>query len=304
VVVSVERLTKSYHGARGVVDVDLEVRRGEVLGLLGPNGAGKTTLLRTLLDLIRPTSGSISVMGLDSHRDSVAVRRTLSYLPGELSLPARLTARDVVRLYTSSRGPVDAARVERLAARFGLELDRRVGDLSKGNKQKVAVVLAFAPEVELLVLDEPTSGLDPLLQRTFRDVVRETVADGRTVLLSSHVMEEVEHLADRVALMREGHVVAVDTVAALKSHASREVRVRFGEGVPVGDVAVVLAALPGVHGVERQHGGLSVRVAGSMDALVKALARYDVAAVTGGDPDLEDVFVSFYDETGAGTEVR
>jgi ABC-2 type transport system ATP-binding protein len=303
-VVRFDRLTKSYRGARGVVDVDLDVRAGEVLGLLGPNGAGKTTLLRTLLDLIRPTAGSVRVLGLDAHHDSVAVRRHLSYLPGELSLPPRLTGRQAIRLYTSSRGPLDIERVERLADRLDLDLDRRVGDLSKGNKQKVGVVVAFAPDVELLVLDEPTSGLDPLLQRTFRDLVRESVAAGRTILLSSHVLEEVEHLADRVALLREGRLVAVDAVTALKARASREVRVRLGVAAELATAAVSLGSVAGVTAVERGHGGLSLRVTGSMDPLVKALAGFEVEAIGAGEPDLEDVFVAYYQRPGPGSGER
>ncbi|MEZ5115119.1 MAG: ABC transporter ATP-binding protein [Candidatus Nanopelagicales bacterium] len=294
-----EDVTKYYGSSRGVIDVDLELRRGEVLGLLGPNGAGKTTLLRTMLDLIRPTAGRITVMGRDAHRESVAVRRELSYLPGELALPPRLTGRQAVRLYTSARGPVDPSRVQRFADRLDLDLDRRVGDLSKGNKQKVGVVLAFAPDVPLLVLDEPTSGLDPLLQRTFRDFVFEAVDEGRTVLLSSHVMEEVEHLATRVALMREGRVVAVDSVDALKGLVAREVRVRVGVGVDVPALTATLTALPGVTGVTAREGVLELRAQGSMDALVKALAAVEVDAVTSVEPDLEDVFVTFY-ETGDG----
>lgn len=280
-------------GARGIVDVSLEVRAGEVLGLLGPNGAGKTTLLRVLLDLIRPTSGHARILGMDSHRQSIGVRRRLSYLPGEVVLPARLTGREVVELYASARrGSRMIARVTDLAERLDVDLSRRVGDLSRGNRQKVGLVIALAPEVELLVLDEPTSGLDPLLQRAFRDLVRERVSAGGTVLLSSHVMDEVQHLADRVAMMRDGRVVDVDTVEALRMRQAREVRVALRHTDDALALASLLAQLdPSVDGAE-----VTLRLSGSMDALVKAIARFEVDAIDTVEPDLEDAFISFYGE--------
>jgi len=197
-------LTKTYGRARarGIVEVDLVVAPGEVLGLVGANGAGKTTFMRTLLDFIRPSSGSLSVLGHDSVRDSVAVRKLATYLPGELVIPPRLTGDQTLQRFAFARPRLDPARVAALADRLNLDLSRRIGDLSKGNKQKVALVLAFAPRPQLLVLDEPTSGLDPLLQREFAALVREATADGTTILLSSHVMSEVEQIASRVALMR------------------------------------------------------------------------------------------------------
>jgi ABC-2 type transport system ATP-binding protein len=221
-------LTKSYGRARarGIVEVDLTVAPGEVLGLVGANGAGKTTFMRTLLDFIRPSSGSLSVLGHDSVRESVAVRSLATYLPGELVIPPRLTGVQTLQRFAFARPRLDPARVAALAERLNLDLSRRIGDLSKGNKQKVGLVLAFAPRAQLLVMDEPTSGLDPLLQREFAALVREATADGTTILLSSHVMSEVEQIASRVALMREGRIALVGDVAEISVKARRRGRVR------------------------------------------------------------------------------
>ncbi|MGZ4372148.1 MAG: ABC transporter ATP-binding protein, partial [Gaiellaceae bacterium] len=206
-VVSLQNLTKSYGRARGVVDLNLTVRSGEVFGFLGPNGAGKTTTIRTMLDLIRPTSGRVLIFGLDARTDGVAVRRGVGYLPGDLRLYEHLTPRELLSYFAALRKLSTLAEAERLAPRLELELDRPVAALSRGNRQKVGLVQAFMHRPQLLVLDEPTSGLDPLVQQTFYELAREAVAEGRTIFLSSHVISEVQHVADRVGLVREGRLV-------------------------------------------------------------------------------------------------
>ena len=288
--ISLTEVTKLYGSHRGVLDLTLEVRTGECFGFLGPNGAGKSTTIRMLLDLIRPTRGRVAVLGLDSRRDSVEIRRRLGYLPGELRLYERLTPLELFELFGRLRGRFDRAAVVRLAERFELELGRPIRSLSRGNKQKVGLVQAFAPAPELLVLDEPTSGLDPLVQQTFHALVRETVADGRTVFLSSHVLSEVEHVADRVGIIREGRIVAVEEVHALRGRALRELEVRFAE--PVGHA--VLARVPGVRDVQLEGPVARVLVEGSPDALIKELARQEVIDLRSHEPDLEDVFLSYY----------
>jgi ABC-2 type transport system ATP-binding protein len=288
-------LTKSYGRDRGIVEVDLRVEPGQVLGLVGANGAGKTTFMRTLLDLIRPTSGSLEVFGHDSVRDSVQVRRRATYLPGELVIPRQLTGWQALQRFAFSRPPLDPLRVARLTERLDLDLSRRVGDLSKGNKQKVGVVLAFAPRVDLLVLDEPTSGLDPLLQREFAAMVVEAVGDGATVLLSSHVMAEVEQIATRVALMREGRVAVVDEVAAIAARARRRGRVAPRSPGDLSAVVSLLTRTPRVTHVEVDDGAVRFACSGDMDALVKSLASVPIRSVDVTHADLEDAFFSAYD---------
>jgi ABC-2 type transport system ATP-binding protein len=285
-----DRLTKSYGRERGVVDLSFTVAEGEIFGYLGPNGAGKTTTIRTLLDLIRPTSGSVRALGLDAQRDGVELRRRLGYLPGELSLYEKLTARELLTYFGRLRGGVDAGHVGSLAHRFELPLDRPIRDLSRGNKQKVGLVQAFAHRPELLVLDEPTSGLDPLMQQTFNELVRATAAQGGTVFLSSHVLSEVQHVADRVGIIRDGRLVAIEDVAALHERAVRHVVVRFASPPPAG----AFADVPGVRESSRDGTELRLVVEGALDPVVKALARYEVVDLVSHEPDLEDVFLAYY----------
>jgi ABC-2 type transport system ATP-binding protein len=287
-------LTKSYGRDRGIVDVDLTVQPGEVLGLVGANGAGKTTLMRTLLDFIRPTAGSLSVFGYDSVRDSVEVRRRATYLPGDFVVPQRLTGAQTLQRFSFARTHVDRGRVTMLANRLDLDLSRRIGDLSKGNKQKVALVLAFAPVVDLLVMDEPTSGLDPLLQREFATMVSEATAAGRTVLLSSHVMAEVEQIASRVALMREGRVAVVDDLATITARARRRGRARPRDGADLDALVTALGAVPGVTEVAVDDGAVTFACVGDMDDVLKTVSHFPMNALDVAHADLEDAFFSAY----------
>ncbi|HEY7002984.1 MAG TPA: ABC transporter ATP-binding protein [Gaiellaceae bacterium] len=283
-------LTKYYGRTRGIVELDLEVRTGEVFGLLGPNGAGKTTTIRLLLDFIRPSSGRIEVFGLDARRDSVAIRRRLGYLPGELQLYERLTPRELLTYFGHLRRRDGLGDAEALAGRLELELDRPIQALSKGNRQKVGLVQALMHRPELLVLDEPTSGLDPLVQQTFYELVREVVADRRTVFLSSHVLPEVQHVADRVAVIREGRLALVDSVESLRARAFTRVEVTFAEPPP----ADAFDAVPGVRVLERRADVVAFAVEGEADALVKALATFHVHALDSREADLEDIFLDLY----------
>jgi ABC-2 type transport system ATP-binding protein len=289
-VVRATGLTKHYGKARGIVDLDLEVHQGEVFGFLGPNGAGKTTTIRLLLDLIRPTSGRAEVFGLDTRKDSLAIHRRLGYLPGELSLYDGLTGRELLTYFASLRGLDGLGEAPVLAERLGVELDRPIKTLSKGNRQKVGMVQAFMHRPDLLVLDEPTSGLDPLVQQTFYELVREVVAAGRTVFLSSHVLPEVQHVADRVGVIREGRLVLVDSVESLRARAFTRVEVTFAE--PPSPAA--FGAVPGVRVLERRGDVVAFAVDGEADALVKALAAFHVRALDSREADLEDVFLSLY----------
>ena len=214
-VIETDRLTKRYGAARGIEEISLTVARGEVFGFLGPNGAGKTTMIRTLLDLLHPTSGSARLFGLDSRRDSLAIRARLGNLPGEFACDPRRTGREIVTLFAALRGMHDLGRARELAERFHADLDRPVGHLSRGNRQKIGLIQALFHAPELLILDEPTGGLDPLMQEEFHKVVAEERERGTTILLSSHDLDEVERLCDRVAIIRDGRLVAVEHVADL-----------------------------------------------------------------------------------------
>ena len=290
-VVRAERLTKVYRGgARGVDEVDFEVRESEVFGFLGPNGAGKTTTIRLLLDLIRPTSGRLSVFGLDSRRDSLAIRRRLGYVPGGLRLYDRLTARELLEYFAALRSLGGLGDGLALAERFELELDRPLRTLSSGNRQKAGLVQAFMHRPDLLVLDEPTTGLDPLVQQTFHELVRETVSDGRTVFLSSHVLAEVQELADRVAVLREGRVELVESVEALRARASSRLEATFASPPPPG----AFDGVPAARELERHGDVIVFALEGSADLLVKALARFEVLALDVREADLEDVFLDLY----------
>jgi ABC-2 type transport system ATP-binding protein len=290
-IVRTDRLTKRYGSARGIDDVSLTVLRGEVFGFLGPNGAGKTTTIRTLLDLLHPTSGSARLFGLDSHRDSRAIRARLGNLPGEFACDPRQTGRDVVAFLAALRGMPGPGRAPELAERFAADLDRPVGHLSRGNRQKIGLIQALFHAPELLILDEPTGGLDPLMQEEFHEVVAEERRRGTTVFLSSHDLDEVERLCDRVGIIRDGRLIDVENVDDLTRRRYRHVTVEFAEPVDVGE----LRALPGVRDLETDGARVRFKVAaGALDAVVKAIARHTVVDLELARPSLEEVFLTYY----------
>jgi ABC-2 type transport system ATP-binding protein len=292
-------LEKTYPtGVRALADLELSVEQGEVFGYLGPNGAGKSTTIRLLLDLIRPTAGQAFVLGLDPRRDGVEARRRIGYLPGDLRLADRMTAREQLDSLARLRGRVDVALRDQLCERFGVVLDRPIRQLSKGNRQKVGLVQAFTHRPELVVLDEPSSGLDPLLQAELRSLLRETAADGRTVFLSSHSLDEVQHVADRVGIIRSGRLADVDTVERLRERALRHVAVVFAEPVD----ASRFAALDGVR-VDNADGTI-VRLSApeaAMDAVVKEAAAHRVVDLVSQPADLEEIFLELYEEPESGS---
>ncbi len=285
-------LTKSYGRIRALRGVDLEVERGELFGFLGPNGAGKTTTIRCLMDLIRPDAGDIRVLGLDPQADPVAVRLRTSYLPGELSMEDGLKVEGQLRYFSDLRGnKIDQDHVRDLARRLDLDLSMPIKNLSKGNKQKVGVVQALMHRPELLLLDEPTAGLDPLMQQEVYRMLREAQADGATVFFSSHIISEVEALADRVAIIRQGIIVEEAQPSQLVSMALRRIWVRFLEEVD----PAPLANAEGVT-VLSQSNGLRVhlQVEGELDALIKALASFPVSDFEIERPSLEEIFLAYY----------
>ncbi len=290
--IETSELTKYYGRHLGIEGVDLAVEQAEIFGFLGPNGSGKSTTIRLLLDLLRPTSGSATVLGLDPRRDSLAVRRRVGYLPGDLSMYSAMTGRQLCGFFAGLRGIEVGGSVDRLAERLQLDLDRPIGDYSTGNRQKVGLVQAFMHEPELLILDEPTSGLDPLMQQEFYSMVAEVRDAGRTVFLSSHVLPEVEEVADRVAIIREGKLVVVDSIAALKERAVRRLDIHVAEPVepaPFESIEAVKAIE-----LDEEHRTLTLFVSGSLDAIVKVAARHEVRNIVTHDDDLEDLFLGYY----------
>lgn len=291
------KLTKYYGKTRGIEDLDLEIRRGEVFGYLGPNGAGKSTTIRLLLDLIRRTSGSAEVLGMDAYGEARAIRRRVGYLPGELALYENLTGRELLDYLARLRGLEGVGAGRELAQRLGLDLTRTIRTLSRGNKQKVGLIQAFMHMPELLILDEPTSGLDPLVQHEFHELISETSDRGATVLLSSHVLSEIEHMTHRVGIIRSGHLVVVEEIQALKEKAVSRIDILFAdENVPAG----AFEHLAGVRDVQLRGQLLSVAVEGPVDRLIKAAARFEVLSIKTHEPDLEEVFLAYYkDDTDA-----
>jgi ABC-2 type transport system ATP-binding protein len=295
-IIQTEQLTKSYGVHRGIVEVDLAVNEGEAFGFLGPNGAGKTTTIRTLLDHLRPTSGKAFVFGIETTVDPVAIHKRVGYLPGEFTLYDKLTGGQTIEYFANLRGGVDKAYQASLVERLDLDTSRKFKEYSKGNKQKVGLVAALQHRPDLLMLDEPTSGLDPLVQQTFYEVIREAKAEGRTIFLSSHILGEVEKTCDRVAIIRDGRLVKVDRVEALRDLAHHQVELRFVGEPPV----AAFASLPGVSDVSSEDHLIRMRVSGSIAPVVRTAANYELIDFVSREPSLEETFLAQYGrgETG------
>jgi ABC-2 type transport system ATP-binding protein len=292
-IIQTEKLTKYYGKHRGIIDVDLVVNEGEAFGFLGPNGAGKTTMIRTLLDHIRPTSGRATVFGIDTTVDPVAIHRRIGYLPGEFALYNNLTGGQTLDYFANLRGGIDKLYQGALIARLDVDPSRKFREYSKGNKQKIGLIIALQHHPDLLLLDEPTSGLDPLIQQEFYGVIREAKAEGRTVFLSSHILSEVEKTCDRVAIIREGRLARVDKTEALRDLAHHQVELVFTQQVPV----AAFSSLPGVSDVVAEDHILRMRVAGNITPVVQTAARYELADFVSREPSLEEVFLAEYSRT-------
>ena len=290
--IETDRLTKFYGSQRGIEEVTMSVEQGEVFGFLGPNGAGKTTTIRTLLDLLHPTRGTARIFGLDSRRESVAIRNRIGNLPGDFGYGKLDTGREAVSLLARLRRMDDLGRAETLAERFRADLDRPLGKLSRGNRQKIGLILALFHEPELLILDEPTSGLDPLMQEEFMELVREERKRGCAVFLSSHELDEVERVCDRVGIIREGRLVAVEKVADLLSRTPRRVSVEFAGEIDLDE----LRACQGVEDVQVDGRRVAFRLRGSPDPVLKVLALHRVSDLEFARPSLEEVFLTYYED--------
>ena len=294
--IEVDGLTKSYGVNRGIVEVSFQVVEGEVFGFLGPNGAGKTTTIRLLMALLRADSGTARIAGLDSWTRSLEIKRLIGYVPGEPALDPNLTGGQILEYFAHLRGGVDQAYLKQLIQRLDLDTSRKFRQYSTGNKRKVVLIQAFMHRPRVLILDEPTSGLDPLNQQEFDGMVMEARDEGRTVLLSSHVLSEVEKTCTRVGIIREGRLVRVGSVADLKDIKRYEITISFARVVPL----ETFEKLDGVAAVEKLNDGTAVRLAmqGAADAVIKAAAQYPVVSLTSYEPSLEDIFLRYYEGDG------
>ena len=288
------RLTKRFGDHVAVGDLDLAVPRGTIFGYLGPNGAGKTTTMKMLAGLYHPSSGRAVVLGVDVARHTDAIQSRIGYLPGDFRAYGDHTARRFLGLLASLRGGVDWPYVEELASRFGLDLGRRIGTLSHGNRQKVGIIQAVMHRPELLVLDEPTNGLDPLMQREFLGLLRDCRTDGSTVLLSSHVLSEVAEVADHVAMLDRGRLIAVRSMDQLQTDSVRRLELKFAGEVPLDRIERV----PGVRDVRVDGRTAKLIVTGSLAELLRTVAPYGIADVETHETDLTDVFLGYYDRDG------
>lgn len=292
-VIMLKDLTKYYGSFQALYGVDLEVKKGEIFGFLGPNGAGKTTTIRCLLDTIHRSGGEARIFGIDSRDDPVSIRARVGYLPGELSLESNSTGKRLLRFYNSLRGnTVDWDYVNTLADRLQLDLNRPVKNLSHGNKQKIGIVQAFMHRPELVILDEPTQGLDPLMQQEVLGLIKEMKAEGATVFFSSHIMGEIQAVADRVGIIRQGRIVEVAETSALIGRSLNRIFIRFIGSIDASD----LSKIPGVSILSQDDGtSMTLQIEGEMDPLIKALAKYPVSDFETQRPSLEEIFLAYYE---------
>lgn len=288
--IEIEGLQKAYGKIQAVKGITIYVGYGEIFGFLGPNGAGKTTTIRCMLDVIRPTVGTVRVLGLDAQRDTHRLHQRIGYLPGDVRLPGSMTGKQVIDYFSRLQG-LEPILLNTLVERFEVEMKRPLKGYSKGMRQKIGIVLAFMCDPELLILDEPTSGLDPLLQRTFNEFLLEEQRRGKTIFMSSHIMSDVEKVCQRVAVIRQGEIVTIEEVEKLRQKAGQRVTVEFGDVVSTDE----LSHIPGVSNVTSHNGGYHFNVGGSMDALIKALSRHEVLRLQAEEAPLEEVFLQFYE---------
>jgi ABC-2 type transport system ATP-binding protein len=290
--IETERLTKFYGRHRGIEELSLRVEVGEIFGFLGPNGAGKTTTIRTLLDLLHASAGSARIFGLDSHKDSVAIRARLGNLPGDFGFGKHTTGNDALGLLARLRGVSDLGWAAELRHRFRADLTRPLGELSRGNREKVGLLLTFFHQPDLLILDEPTSGLDPLMQEAFLGVVGEERDRGCTVFLSSHELDEVERICDRVGIIRDGRLIAVERVADLVGRTQRHVSVEFADANDLSD----LRSCPGVASLKLDGPRATFTVTGELDPVIKTIAHHTIVDLDFARPTLEEVFLTYYED--------
>lgn len=292
--ISLSKLTKRYGNSRGVEDITLKVEKGEVFGFLGPNGAGKTTTIRMLMDFIRPTSGTAKVLGLDCQKDPTQIHRRVGFLAGDMEMDPRMTGRQYLEYISNLRGGVPWSKVQALIDRLQCETERKIGKLSRGNKQKVALISALMDEPDVLILDEPTSGLDPIMQSEFNAIIREHRKQGKTAFISSHDLSEVEQICDRIGFIREGQLMSVQPLKVLTRQAFKKVSATFTSSITAND----FEKIKDVSDVTVSGKVLTLRLAGDVTPLVKELSKHKMTDLTIQDANLEDIFMSLYEKPG------
>ena len=288
----IKNLSKHYGKARGISNINLEVYAGETFGFLGPNGAGKTTTIRTILNFIKPNDGSVEVLGLDSVGDSREIHKNIGYLPGELELFNQMTGRSFLTFMANIRGGVDWSYVEEMITNLNAQVDKPIGSLSHGNKQKIGLIQAFMHDPDVLILDEPTNGLDPLVQEEFHKILRDLKESNKTVFLSSHVMSEVEEICDRVAIIREGQLIAIEKIEDLKDKKLQSIEVHFASKVEDNIFENVL----NISDIKIDGNIAKVKISGAknLDSFIKTIANYEVIKIIAPEPNLEEIFLSYF----------
>ncbi len=289
-VIQTSNLTKFYGKSRGIKDVSISVNKGDIFGFLGPNGAGKSTTIRTLLDFIRPSAGSATIFDMDCHTDSVAIRKRIGYIPGDFGLYGHMTGWKFLEYFGRVRGGYDAATAKAYAKKMDIRLDRKMKEYSRGMRQKVAIIQAFMNNPDLIIMDEPTNGLDPLIQQTFMDMLREEAGHGTTIFMSSHVLSEVEKACNRVAIIKDGHIVAEEQVEALRQKSGKVLEVKFAQ-----PLTKEIFYLPGVSNVTQANGSYRMTVTGSLEDLLQEISRHRLADISIHQMTLEDIFMHYYE---------
>ncbi|MCK8058681.1 MULTISPECIES: ABC transporter ATP-binding protein [unclassified Fusibacter] len=288
-IIEIKNLTKYYGKARGIVDVSFDVKEGEIFGFIGPNGAGKSTTIRTLLSLIYPTSGSATIFGRDCIKDGHIIRKDIGYLPSEVFYYDNMKVIDLLKYSASFYGKTDMARINYLSEVMDLDLTRKIDDLSYGNKKKVGIVQGLLHNPKLIILDEPTSGLDPLMQQKFFDLILEENKKGATVLMSSHILPEVQKLCSRVAIIKEGRIVRMEDIATLRNTTYKKIRIEFKDKVPQ-----EILSLEGTSNMSSKNSLVSFLYKGDINKVVQVMHRFELVNIIVEEPDLEEIFMHYY----------
>ncbi len=292
-VIEIENLTKMYGNHVGVKDLNLAVRKGEIMGFLGPNGAGKTTTLRSCLALLAKTAGKITIFGLDSHKDAVAIRKKTGYLPGDFGLISSVKVSSYLTYLLSLRGSKSTEKMESLAKRLELDLSRKTNELSKGNKLKVGIVQSLMADPDLVIMDEPTSGLDPLMKQEFYRILREEKKGKKTVFMSSHILADVERVCDRVAIIRKGQVKVVEEIQALQRKTGKVLEVEFGDPFTIDEFK-----LEGVSDLQQENDRIILTIHENLDGVIAAVSKHRILNMNLRTYSLEQLFLKYYVEGG------